>query len=139
MLPILIVVTHLLMLLPFVHSVSADPSILAQQLGVVWSDLSIQDTNSLIHTLNLISIFFITFSIVSIILAVIALNLLKRGSKYIWAERLLILSSVASLMEIVPGILYIIAGIIVFCRKNGTSIILNDETFYLLIHSFVSF
>ncbi|GGL65148.1 DUF4064 domain-containing protein [Sporolactobacillus putidus] len=109
---------NLFLIVSGVRSVSADPSVLRQQLSAAGTHLTAQDINSVIQLLNTIGTLLITLSIVSILLAVIALILLKRNSdKPKLAGWLLILAGVVSLIEIIPGILYIIAGIMALVRK----------------------
>lgn len=109
---------NILLFISGVRSVSADPNTLKQQLSAAGSNLSTQDINGFIHLLNTLGTLLIIFSVISILLAVIALILLKRNSdKPKLAGWLLILAGVVSLTEIVPGILYLIAGIMALVRK----------------------
>lgn len=114
-LTVIAAVINLLALVSGVRSVSVEPSDIKQQLGAAKSNLSSQDINSIAHLLNTIGIFLIVLSIISIVIAIIALFLLK--PKHKWAGWLLILAAVFSAIEIVPAILYLIAGIMTLVRK----------------------
>lgn len=107
---------NLLALFYGIRALAANPSVLKQQLSAAGNNLSSQDINNVIRLFHTAGTFLIILSIISIILAVIALIFLKRSRPKLGGW-LLILSGAASLIEIVPGILYIIAGIMALVRK----------------------
>ncbi|WP_332237342.1 DUF4064 domain-containing protein [Sporolactobacillus sp. KGMB 08714] len=98
------------------RALTVNPSVLKQQLRAAGSAPDSQDINNAIHLFHTGGSVLIILSIVSIIPAGIALILLKRSHPKLGGW-LLILSGAASLIEIVPGILYIIAGIMALVRK----------------------
>ncbi|WP_100488191.1 DUF4064 domain-containing protein [Sporolactobacillus pectinivorans] len=106
-----------LALISGLRAVSVNPSALKQQLSAAGSQLSAQEVANIIHLSNLVGTLLIIFSIISIILMIVALILLKRSNRAKLGGWLLVFAGIASLVEVVPAILYIIAGIMALVRK----------------------
>ncbi|TGA96191.1 DUF4064 domain-containing protein [Sporolactobacillus shoreae] len=110
-------VINFLALISGVRSVSLNPSALEQQLSAAGSNLSSQDVTNIVHLLHLVGTILVVFSVISLILMIGSLILLKRGSGTKLGGWLLILAGVTSIMEVVPAVLYVIAGIMTLARK----------------------
>ncbi|WP_100488194.1 DUF4064 domain-containing protein [Sporolactobacillus pectinivorans] len=110
-----------LALISGLRAVSLNPSALKQQLSAAGSQLSAQEVANIIHLSHLIGTLLTIFSVISVILMLVALFLLKRGNSPKLSGWLLILTGTVSLIEVIPAILYIIAGIMTLVRKpNGS-------------------
>lgn len=88
-----------------------------QQLEDTDTGLTAQDINNTVDMLGSIGTYLIVLSVISIILTIIALVFLKGNKKPKLAGWLFIISGIISLMEVIPGILYIIVGIMALARK----------------------